>query len=69
MDIWVTTRLSRVDDFGAVENLSEINIPTANDIDPALSADGFELFFASERNGPVQLFRSTRVCLGADAVP
>jgi Tol biopolymer transport system component len=69
MDIWVATRLSRVDDFGAVENLSEINLPTADDIDPALSADGFELFFASERNGPVQLFRSTRLCLGADAVP
>lgn len=68
MDIWVATRLSRVDDFGDIVNLSEINAPTADDIDPALSADGFELFFASARNGPVQLFRSTRVCL-ADAVP
>lgn len=65
MDIWVATRLSRVDDFGDIVNLSEINAPTADDIDPALSADGFELFFASERNGPVQLFRSTRVCLNA----
>lgn len=69
MDIWVATRLSRVDDFGSVENLSEINLPAVADIDPALSADGFELFFASERNGPVQLFRSSRLCSGPDAVP
>lgn len=63
MDIWVATRPSRFTEFGEVENLIAVNTPSA-DLDPALSADGFELFFASDRNGSVQLFRSARQCVG-----
>ncbi len=61
MDIWVATRPTVGSPFGAIENLSVVNTPGA-DIDPMLSADGFELFFASNRSGAVQLYRSARIC-------
>jgi WD40 repeat protein len=61
MDIWLATRLDRSSAFGAAENVSVLNT-TALELDPVLSADGFELFFVSSRNGPTQLFRSVRSC-------
>jgi hypothetical protein len=63
MDIWVATRPRGVGAFGPAENLTVVNTP-AIEIDPALSTDGFELFFASDRNGSMQLFRTARVCSG-----
>jgi Tol biopolymer transport system component len=61
MDIWVAVRESRESPFEEPENLSVLN--TAGiEIDPALTADGFELFFASDRGGTMQLYRSARSC-------
>jgi Tol biopolymer transport system component len=61
MDIWVATRADVGDAFGEPENLSAVN--TAGiEIDPALTLDGFELFFASDRSGSMQLYRSARIC-------
>jgi Tol biopolymer transport system component len=61
MDIWVATRAEVGDAFGEPENLSVLN--TAGiEIDPALTLDGIELFFASDRGGSMQLYRSARIC-------
>jgi len=61
MDIWVATRRTVDEAFGEPENLSIVN--TAGiEIDPAVTLDGFELFFASDRGGAMQLYRSARVC-------
>jgi Tol biopolymer transport system component len=61
MDIWVAARADVGDAFGEPENLSVLN--TAGiEIDPALTLDGFELFFASDRGGSMQLYRSARIC-------
>jgi Tol biopolymer transport system component len=61
MDIWVAERPTLASPFGPAENLEGINTP-GTEIDPAVTADGFELFFASDRNGTMQLFRSAREC-------
>jgi len=61
MDIWVATRPDTSSPFGEAENLSVVN-STGIEIDPALTADGFELFFASNRSGTMQLYRSARSC-------
>jgi Tol biopolymer transport system component len=61
MDIWVATRADVGDAFGEPENLSVVN--TAGiEIDPALTLDGFELFFAPDRGGTMQLYRTARIC-------
>jgi Tol biopolymer transport system component len=61
MDIWVATRSDVSDAFGEAENLSVVNTASI-EIDPALTFDGFELFFASDRGGSMQLYRSARIC-------
>jgi Tol biopolymer transport system component len=61
MDIWVATRPDISSPFGEAENLSVVNSPGI-EIDPALTADGFELFFASNRSGTMQLYRTVRSC-------
>ncbi len=61
MDIWTAVRPSRQSGFEAPENLSAVNT-SGIEIDPALTADGFELFFASDRSGTMQLYRSARSC-------
>jgi hypothetical protein len=61
MDIWVATRDDAGDAFGEPENLTVLNTPGI-EIDPALTLDGFELFFASDRGGTMQLYRSARIC-------
>ncbi len=61
MDLWVATRSDASAAFGPPEALAGLNT-TEQELDPALSPDGTELFFASTRNGPVQLFRSERLC-------
>ena len=45
--------------FGDFRNLSEIN-SEADDLHPRLSSNGLSLYFASERNDSLQLFRSIR---------
>lgn len=62
MDLWVATRSDASAAFGPPEALEGLNT-TEQELDPALSPDGFELFFASTRDGPVQLFRSERLCV------
>ena len=61
MDIWVATRADANDAFGVAENLSVVNT-SGIEIDPAITLDGFELFFASDRGGSMQLYRSARIC-------
>jgi hypothetical protein len=62
MDLWLATRPSASVDFGTVENLTALN-STGEDLDPQLSPDGVELFFASSRAGNFQLFRAVRECI------
>jgi hypothetical protein len=46
--------------FGAMAPVAEINSP-ADDDDPSFTADGLELVFNSDRDGNIDIFRSTRV--------
>jgi len=68
MDLWVATRPDLSSPFGPAENLAQLNTPE-NELDVSLSADGFELFFASSRNGAFQLFRSVRDCSAGSVAP
>ncbi|MHC4486773.1 MAG: TolB family protein [Planctomycetota bacterium] len=43
-DIWVSTRASKEDDWGALTNLGAVNTPDW-EIEPCISADGLELYF------------------------
>jgi hypothetical protein len=61
MDIWVAQRPARSSAFGAPENLAVVNTD-GMELDPAITSDGFELFFASDRSGTMQLYRSVREC-------
>jgi WD40-like Beta Propeller Repeat len=61
MDIWVATRPDASSAFGEAENLDVVNT-SGLELDPALTLDGFELFFASDRSGTMQLYRSVRLC-------
>ncbi len=59
-DIWVTTRASREQGWGAPRPLPrEINSERA-EFSPSLSADGKTLYFASERGGSIDIWVSTR---------
>jgi hypothetical protein len=62
MDLFVATRADATARFEEPQPLLELN-STAQDLDPQLSPDGLELFFASSRAGPVQLFRAVRECV------
>lgn len=64
MDIWVATRDSVTSAFGDAVSLGVVNTPDI-EIDPAVTPDGFELFFASDRSGTMRLYRSARLCDGA----
>lgn len=61
LDIWLASRGDDQSDFSAPENLGVVN-SSGQDLDPALSADGTELFFSSSRAGAQQLYRSVRSC-------
>jgi hypothetical protein len=56
-DIWVATRPSIASAFTGVVNETALN-SGANDLDPSLSADAGELFFASDRDGQTAVYRS-----------
>jgi hypothetical protein len=61
MDIWVASRSDVDSAFDEVQNVDVVNTPDL-ELDPALTLDGFELFFASDRSGTMQLYRSVRQC-------
>jgi Tol biopolymer transport system component len=61
MDIFVATRPDLESAFGQASGLDVVNTSDI-ELDPALTTDGFELFFASDRSGTMQLYRSARQC-------
>jgi Tol biopolymer transport system component len=61
MDLFVATRPDAAASFSEPEPLDQLN-SDVDDLDPQLSPDGLELFFASSRAGGFQLFRATRQC-------
>jgi Tol biopolymer transport system component len=61
MDLFVATRPDAAASFGTPEPLAQLN-SAADELDPQLSPDGLELFFASSREGGFQLFRTLREC-------
>ena len=61
MDLFVAVRPDRESPFGQAQSLAFVNT-SAIEIDPALTSDGFELFFASDRSGTMQIYRSARLC-------
>ncbi len=61
-DIWMATRPDKNSPFANFTNLIEIN-SSALDAHPSISSDGLTLYFASDRNGNLQLFKTTRKSL------
>jgi Tol biopolymer transport system component len=61
MDLFVATRPDATASFGEPAPLAELN-SAADELDPQLTPDGLELFFASSRDGAFQLFRASREC-------
>lgn len=61
-DLYRATRASPNEPFSVLEPLEGLNTPE-NEIDPAFSPDGAELYFASNRGGGESaLYRSVRSC-------
>jgi hypothetical protein len=58
-DLWMATRAHTSQAFGNAINLSELNSGSA-EYHPALAADGLALYFASDRNGSLQVFEARR---------
>ena len=54
-DIFVASRRSTADPFGAEVLLPELNSP-ADERDPFLSADGTLFFFSSDRSGRYEIY-------------
>lgn len=62
--LYVSTRASRVGDFGAPSEVANVNSATVTDVDgqPFVTADGQELWFASNRAGGLggqDIYRAT----------
>jgi OOP family OmpA-OmpF porin len=51
MDIWVTTRATKDDDWSAPINLGPTVNSSSSECDPSISADGLTLVFSSSRPG------------------
>jgi Tol biopolymer transport system component len=60
-DLWIAARPDVAAAFGPATRLTEVN-SAADDIDPQLTADDRELFFASNRPGRSELWRAVRDC-------
>ena len=61
-DLYRATRANAGDPFSNLQPLAELNTPN-NEIDPTLSSDGSELYFASNRGGAESnLYRVVRSC-------
>jgi len=58
--LYSASRASQLDSFGGVVRLDVLNSASI-DVDPAYVEDGLTLYFASSRNGPSQLFVTTRL--------
>lgn len=64
-DLFMSTRPSLDDAFGAAQALTTVNTP-GEEVQPSISADGFELLFTSTRDGDGHaFFRATRPSLVA----
>jgi Tol biopolymer transport system component len=50
-DLYVTTRITKDDEWGAPENLGTVVNSSSNDMGPCIYADGLALFFRSGRPG------------------
>ena len=58
-DLWIATRPSRTDKFGAGMPLPFVNA-SGDDCCPTLNADGTSMWFVSDRNGNNKIYRTTR---------
>jgi len=56
-DLFVTTRPSRGEPFGAAAPLTSVNT-SADERDPWLSPDGKQLFFSSDRDGTLSIYQA-----------
>jgi Tol biopolymer transport system component len=60
IDLWTARRSSRVVPFSPPSPLANVN-SAFHDDDPAISADGRELYFSSNRDGKnFRIYRATR---------
>jgi hypothetical protein len=58
--IWTASRASSTDPFGDALKLAVVNDPVAADLDPSPTSDGRSLYFTSQRDGGVDIYRATR---------
>lgn len=61
-DLWFAERTDAGSTFSSPQNLAEVN-GASDDADPAISADGRELFFATSRAGGSQIWHALRTCI------
>lgn len=59
-DVAMATRSSTAADFGAYSAVSVINNANAADQNPWISGDGLTLYFASNRSGNFEVYKTTR---------
>jgi hypothetical protein len=62
MGLWIATRSDASAEFGPATLLSELE-SGEDEIDPALSADGSEIFFVTTRDGDYRIYHALRDCL------
>lgn len=65
--LWMTTRVSRADDFGPPTLVSELD-SAVDDRDPEIADDGLTIYWASTRMGNENLFFATRSAVTAPFV-
>ncbi len=61
MDIWTASRATAGGTFSGAAPVPEVS-SSAEDVDPAISGDGSELFFSSNRGGSYQIWRAALGC-------
>jgi hypothetical protein len=59
-DLFMATRTTPADAWGAPVELTALNVVGANDESPCMSADGLELYFDSNRGGKIALYLARR---------